>query len=100
MTAACNCHLVTVHVSYNSSVFYSDIPSLAKAAVAGDEAALDMLSWRKSNKSTSNTSSDYSFFFGVTDGKFIITRVFSGVQSSNVQLSEKQLFSIIMITGS
>jgi len=49
--------------------------SLAKAAVAGDEAALDMLSWRKSNKSTSNTSSDYSFFFGVVDGKFIPMRV-------------------------
>ena len=49
--------------------------SLAKAAVAGDEAALDMLSWRKSNKISSNTLSDYSFFFGVVDGKFIPTRV-------------------------
>ena len=48
--------------------FFSDIPSLAKAAVAGDEAALDMLSWRKSNKGSSQ-SSDYSFFFGVADGK-------------------------------
>ena len=72
-------------------MFYSDIPSLAKAAVAGDEAALDMLSWRKSNKTTSNTSSDYSFFFGVTDGTFILTRVFSGLQSSNVHLSGQQL---------
>ena len=59
-------------------MFYSDIASLAKAAVAGDEAALDMLSWRKSNKSTSNPSSDYSFFFGVVDGKLIRTRVISG----------------------
>ena len=42
--------------------------------MAGDEAALDMLSWRKSNKNMSNAvSSDYSFFFGVVDGKFILT---------------------------
>lgn len=53
-------------------LFFSDIPSLAKAAVAGDEAALDMLSWRKSNKGSSQ-SSDYSFFFGVADGKCIKT---------------------------
>ena len=64
-----NCH--------NIIMFYSDISSLAKAAVAGDEAALDMLSWRKSNKSTSNTSSEYSFFFGVVDGKLILTRIIS-----------------------
>ena len=68
-------NLITIYVSCNIIVFYSDISSLAKAAVAGDEAALDMLSWRKSNKSTSNTSSDYSFFFGVVEGKFILTRV-------------------------
>ena len=94
MTAACHCNLITVPVSYNIIVFYSDISSLAKAAVAGDEAALDMLSWRKSSKSTSNTSSDYSFFFGVTDGKFILTRVFPGLQSSNVHFSGKQLISL------
>lgn len=46
-----------------------DISSLAKAAVAGDESALDMLSWRKGNKNITNTAStDYSFFFGVVDG--------------------------------
>ena len=78
MTLKCSCHLTTVHVSYTVIVFYSDIASLAKAAVAGDEAALDMLSWRKSNKSTSNPSSDYSFFFGVVDGKLILMRVISG----------------------
>ncbi|KAM7433446.1 hypothetical protein ABFA07_016329 [Porites harrisoni] len=43
-----------------------DVSSLAKAAVAGDEAAMDML-WRKSAKSSAS-SSDYSFFFGVEDG--------------------------------
>ena len=43
---------------------------MAKAAVAGDETALDMLSWRKSNKSSA-PSSDYSFFFGAADGKCI-----------------------------
>ena len=82
------CSAVHVHVSYTVNVFYSDIASLAKAAVAGDEAALDMLSWRKSSKSTSNPSSDYSFFFGVVDGKFILTRVISGLQSFNVLTSK------------
>ena len=43
--------------------------SLAKAAVAGDEAAMDML-WRKSAKSSAS-SSDYSFFFGVEDGNCV-----------------------------
>ena len=38
--------------------------------MAGDEAALDAFTWRKSGKNMSNTgSSDYSFFFGVVDGK-------------------------------
>lgn len=86
--------ITALHVRYTIIVFYSDIASLAKAAVAGDEAALDMLSWRKSNKSTSNPSSDYSFFFGVVDGKFILTRVISGLQSFNDHLSGKQLFSV------
>lgn len=94
MTVTCDCHLITaVHVSYKFIIlFYSDIASLAKAAVAGDEAALDMLSWRKSNKSTSNPSSDYSFFFGVVGGKFILTRVISGLQIFNAHLSGRQLF--------
>lgn len=73
MTAVPSYHS-TCKFSYIIIVFYSDISSLAKAAAAGDEAALDMLSWRKSNKSTSNTSSDYSFFFGVVDGKFILKK--------------------------
>jgi len=72
--------------------------SLAKAAVAGDEAALDMLSWRKSNKSTSNTLSDYSFFFGVVDGKFIPMRVMTVV--NYVHVTGKQLFCVVMITSS
>ena len=49
--------------------YCSDVSSLAKAAVAGDEAAMDML-WRKSAKSSAS-SSDYSFFFGVEDGKCV-----------------------------
>lgn len=57
--------------------------SLAKAAVAGDEAALDMLSWRKSNKSMSSTSSDYSFFFGVVDGK--LNCLANGIMHSTVK---------------
>ena len=56
---------------WKQSIFYSDISSLAKAAVAGDESALDMLSWRKGNKNVANTAStDYSFFFGVVDGEY------------------------------
>lgn len=35
--------------------------------LAGDEAALDTLSWRKSNKGSSS-SIDYSFFFGAANG--------------------------------
>ena len=62
--------------------YCSDVSSLAKAAVAGDEAAMDML-WRKSAKSSAS-SSDYSFFFGVEDGKCVC--LYSGAYQSFIIL--------------
>ena len=44
--------------------------SLAKAAVAGDEAARDMFMWRKgSSKLSSAAASEYNFFYGTTEGE-------------------------------
>lgn len=65
---------------------FRDIASLARAAVSGDESALDMFNWKrggKSNKMTTPFGSQESlcFFIGGSTGKFtldlaLIFRVF------------------------
>ena len=47
---------------------FRDMVGLAKAAVSGDEKALDMFAWTKGKK-LSSSSSAHSFFFGTADGK-------------------------------
>ena len=48
----------------------SEVANLAKAAVAGDESALDMFVWRKgSSKLNTAPASEYAFFYGTTGGK-------------------------------
>ena len=54
--------------------FIRDISQLAKAAVSGDEAALDMFNWKKGKSNVKLTSSVYapaeslSFFVGGASG--------------------------------
>ena len=50
---------------------FSDMAGLARAAVNGDEKALDMFSWTKGPKLSSSSSAN-SFFFGTADGKYIL----------------------------
>jgi len=49
----------------------SDLASLAKAAVSGDEAALDMLSWKKGKvKMSLGPQESLSFFVGGIKGEY------------------------------
>ncbi|XP_053550522.1 intraflagellar transport protein 140 homolog [Bombina bombina] len=48
-----------------------DMAQLAKAAVSGDEKALDMFNWKKSGKGSpmkTGAQQDFSFFLGAVDG--------------------------------
>jgi len=51
----------------------SDLASLAKAAVSGDEAALDLLSWNKGGKVKMSVGPQESlcFFVGGTNGEWV-----------------------------
>lgn len=48
---------------------FSDMAGLARAAVNGDEKALDMFSWTNGPKLSSSLTAN-SFFFGTADGKY------------------------------
>jgi len=51
----------------------SDLASLAKAAVSGDEAALDLLSWNKGKvKMSIGPQESLCFFVGGVNGEFVI----------------------------
>lgn len=50
----------------------SDLASLAKAAVSGDEAALDMLSWNKGKvKMSLGPQESLSFYVGGNKGLYV-----------------------------
>ena len=57
-------------------MYYSDLQSLARAAVSGDEAALDMFNWKKGKSNMRLTASSLGpqeancFFIGGNMGKF------------------------------
>ena len=50
-------------------MFFRDMANLARAAVNGDERALDMFSWSKGAKPISNPNTGNTFFFGTADSK-------------------------------
>lgn len=56
---------------------FRDISQLAKAAVSGDEAALDMFNWKKGKSNVKLNNSPFapaeslSFFVGGASGKFL-----------------------------
>ena len=54
-------------------LIFSDIRELARAAVSGDERALDLMSWTKNNSGIKLTGYSYievsNYFGGLADGK-------------------------------
>lgn len=54
---------------HNASVCFAhrDVAQLARAAVSGDETALDMFNWRKGGKSSAATQPEPLTFFVSTD---------------------------------
>jgi len=60
-----------IGIFYISLCLNSDLASLAKAAVSGDEAALDMLSWKKGKvKMSLGPQESLSFFVGGIKGEY------------------------------
>ena len=57
---------------YYCTVCYRDVAAMARAAVNGDEAALDFFNWRKGGKlSAAGPTEALSFFIGCENGEQI-----------------------------
>jgi len=64
------CNLQTLNVVIYTLHVSSDLASLAKAAVSGDEAALDLLSWKQGKvKMSLGPQESVCFFVGGTKGQ-------------------------------